>query len=521
VRTAIVLAIVIFSGTIGDILVSRTMKRIGEVKDFSPRALFRVGIQVARSTLFWSGILLAAIAFFSFLALLSWAPVSFVVPATALGYVVGTVAARFVLGETVGLTRWVGVVLLCVGVAVASFSGVGRELAPHSVYKTIRWIVLALACGPFFYYFLGIYSARKFFLKQRSRGPYPSDFAPPISILKPVRGTDRGAYDNFASFCRLDYPEYEMVFVVQDDEDPAIPVIQKVMADFPATKIRMLVGAEDLGYSNKVCKMVRLVREARYDLFVLSDSDVRVEPDYLRMVVENFKDPAVGAVTSVFRGIEEGNLGSQLDCLGSSIEFCGGALVANQLEGVLFAHGATMAARKETLARIGGFEALVNNHSDDFEFGNRIAKLGYRVEIARKPVNMVSGPESLGEYLRHELRWSIGLRHVRPGGHAGLFFTQGLPWAILAALIAPTHTIAAAYLLAYIVIRFLHVWTIGVWGLNDRIVRKKIWLMPIRDFFAFPVWVCSFFTNRIQWRGTQFTIRKGILIPVEPPPARG
>jgi ceramide glucosyltransferase len=180
-----------------------------------------------------------------------------------------------------------------------------------------------------------------------------------------------------------------------------------------------------------------------------------------------------------------------------------------------------MAARKETLARIGGFEALVNNHSDDFEFGNRIAKLGYRVEIARKPVNMVSGPESLGEYLRHELRWSIGLRHVRPGGHAGLLFTQGLPWAILAALIAPTRTIAAAFLLAYIVIRFLHVWTIGVWGLEDRIVRKKIWLMPVRDFFAFPVWICSFFTNRIQWRGTQFTIRKGILIPVEPPPARG
>jgi ceramide glucosyltransferase len=521
VRTAIVLAIVIFSGTIGDILVSRTMKRIGEVKDFSPPALFRVGIQVVRCPLFWTGILLAAIAFFSFLALLSWAPVSFVVPATALGYVVGTVAARFVLGETVGLTRWVGVVLLCVGVAVASFSGVGRELAPHSVYKTIRWIVLALATGPFFYYFLGIYSARKFFLKQRSRGPYPMDFAPPISILKPVRGTDRGAYDNYASFCRLDYPEYEMVFVVQDDEDPAISVIQKVMKDFPATKIRMLVGAEDLGYSNKVCKMVRLVREARYDLFVLSDSDVRVEPDYLRMVVENFKDPAVGAVTSVFRGIEEGNFGSQLDCLGASIEFCGGALVANQLEGVLFAHGATMAARKETLARIGGFEALVNNHSDDFEFGNRIAKLGYRVELLRKPVNMVSGPEGLGEYLRHELRWAIGLRHVRPGGHAGLLFTQGLPWAILAALIAPTRTIAAAFLLAYIVVRFIHVWTIGVWGLQDRIVRKKFWLMPVRDFFAFPVWVCSFFTNRIQWRGAQFTIRKGILIPVDPPPARG
>ena len=520
-RTAIVLAIVIFSGTAGDILVSRTMKGIGEVKDFSPRALLRLGFHVARRPVFWSGIFLAAVAFFSFLALLSWAPVSFVVPATALGYVVGTLAARFFLGETVDLARWIGVVLLCVGVAVTSFSEVGRELSPHSVFETLRWIVLAIACAPFFYYLLGIYSARNFFLAQRRRGPYPMDFAPAVSILKPVRGADRGAYDNYASFCRLDYPEYEIVFVVQDDEDPAIPVIQKVMADFPDCKIRMLVGAEDLGYSNKVCKMVRLVREARYELFALSDSDVRVEPDYLRMIVENFKDPAVGAVTAVFKGIEDGNLGSQLDCLGASIEFCGGALVANQLEGVQFAHGATMAARKETLARIGGFEALVNNHSDDFEFGNRIAKLGYRVEIVRKPLCMVFGPETLADYLRHELRWAIGLRHVRPGGHAGLLFTQGLPLALLAAVIAPSRAIAAAYILAYMVFRFLHTWTVGVWGLNDPVVKRKFWLMPVRDFFAFPVWVCSFFTNRIQWRGVQFTIRKGILIPVDPRPARG
>jgi ceramide glucosyltransferase len=521
VRTAIFLGIVILSGTAGDILVSRTMKRIGEVKQFSPRALVRLGFQVARCPIFWCGIILAACAFFSFLALLSWAPVSFVVPATALGYVVGTVAARFLLHETVDLARWIGVVLLCIGVAVASFSEVGRQLAPHTVYEVLRWIVLAIACAPLFYYLLGIYSARNFFLAQRRRGPYPTDFAPPVSILKPVRGTDRGAYENYASFCRLDYPEYEIIFDVQDDEDPAIPVVQKIIADFPERSIRMLIGAEDLGYSNKVCKMVRLVREARYELFAISDSDVRVEPDYLRMVVENFKDPKVGAVTTVFKGIEDGNLGSQLDCLGASIEFCGGALVANQLEGVQFAHGATMAARKETLARIGGFEALVDNHSDDFEFGNRIAKLGFRVELLRKPVLMVFGPETLGDYLRHELRWAIGLRHVRPGGHAGLLFTQGLPLALLAAAIAPSRMIALAYVLGYAIFRFIHTWTVGVWGLKDPVVRRKFWLMPVRDFFAFPVWICSFFTNRIQWRGTQFTIRKGILIPVVPRSARG
>lgn len=520
-RTALILAIVVVTSSAGDILVSQTMKRIGEVKHFSPRALLRVGLQVARSGIFWLGIFLLTISFFSFLALLSWAPVSFVVPATALGYVVGTVAAKVVLKERVDATRWIGVVLVCIGVAVASLGEVGGELTPHALLTALRYLILAIACAPFAYYLLSAYSAQKFYRTQRRKGPPPTDFAPPVSILKPVRGADSGAYENYASFCALDYPEYEIVFVVEDDQDPAIPVIQKVIADFPACRIRLLIGADDIGPSNKVCKMVRLVKEARYELFAISDSDIRVDRDYLRVVVEHFRDPAVGAVTFVFRGIDEGNFCSELDCLGAAVEFCGGALVSNELEGTHFAHGATMAARKETLRRIGGFEALVDCHSDDFEFGNRISKLGYRVEIARKPVWMVFGPETLGQYLRHELRWAIGLRNVRPGGHAGLLFTQGLPLAILAAIIAPSRAIAVGYIAAYVILRGLQTWTVAIWGLQDPGVRRRFWLMPVRDALAFPIWVCSFFVNRIQWRGAQFIIRQGRLIPVDPRPQRG
>jgi len=513
VRTVLFLALVVISGTAGDILVSQTMKRIGEVNHFSPAALFRTGKRVAGSPLFWLAILILTFSFFSFLCLLSWAPVSFVVPATALGYALGTLMARFMLREHIQPARWAGVGLICIGVALMSFSDIGGSITPHSLLTGLRDFILVLGAAPLAYYIVCTYSARKFFRAQRQAPPAATGFAPPVSILKPVRGADPGAYENYASFCRLDYPEYEIVFVVEDDHDSAIPVIHRVMSEFPTCNIRLLIGAENLGASNKVCKLVRLVREAKYDLFAISDSDVRVQPDYLHAVVEHFADPAVGAVTFLFRGIEDGTLAAQLDCLGASVEFCAGALVSNELEGTHFAHGATMATSRKTLQEIGGFEALVDRHSDDFEFGNRISRLGYRVEIARKPVWMIFGPEAIRDYLRHELRWAIGLRHIRPGGHAGLFFTQAA-LAFLAAAVAPAWPIAAAYLGGYVVLRFLTAWTVAIWGLQDQVVKRKFWLLPLRDLLAFPVWLYSFFTDRIQWRGAEFIIREGRLIPV-------
>jgi len=385
----------------------------------------------------------------------------------------------------------------------------------------LRWLVLALALAPFAYYLLAIYSALRFFFGQRERGSSTSDFTPPASILKPVRGLDREAYENFASFCQQDYPTYEILFAVSDAGDPAVSVIQKLIGDFPERSIRLLMGAENLGTSGKVCKLCRLVREARYSLLVISDSDVRVDPDYLRGVAEPFRDPKVGAVTTLFRGIVERQIVSELDCVGATAEFCAGALVARQLEGVRFTLGATMATTRERLAEIGGFEALVDHHSDDFELGNRIAARGYRVELAPKPVWMIFPAQTLRDYLRHELRWAIGLRHIRPWGHLGLLLTHGLPLSLAAAAVAQSRSVAAGYLGAYLVLRFLMAWTVGVWGLKDPVLRRKFWLLPLRDALAFPVWLASFASNRIEWRGLEFTILKGRLVPVARRPGRG
>ncbi len=379
--------------------------------------------------------------------------------------------------------------------------------------------MLVLAFFPLAYYILSLYSVLDYFQAVRKLPPRDDSFAPPVSILKPVRGVDAEAYENFASYCRLDYPEYEMVFAVADADDPVIPVIEKLQRDFPERTIRLVTGVAHLGVNNKVNNLCRLVREAKHELVVMTDSDVRVESDYLREVVAPFANPAVGAVTAFYRGIAGGNFAADLDELGMCADSAPSALVARKLEGKMqFAFGWTMATTKKVLSEIGGLEAIVNYHSDDFELGNRISRRGYRVELMRKPVWMVFPKETMSEFLKHELRWSIGLRNVRPAGYIGIVFTHGLPWAVFAAAVAGTAGwtgIATAYLLAYLVLRFGVAWTTGVWGLGDAAIGKKLWLVPLRDAISFAVWVTGFFTDKIVWRGIVYRVKRGLLVPVE------
>jgi ceramide glucosyltransferase len=234
----------------------------------------------------------------------------------------------------------------------------------------------------------------------------------------------------------------------------------------------------------------------------------------LREVAAPFVDPHVGAVTALFRGMVEGDLGSELECVGTSTDFCPSVLVDRKLEGVKFTLGATMATTKRRLAEIGGFEALVNHHSDDFELGKRIAARGFRIELLREPVWMAFPVQTFKRFLQHELRWAIGVRNIRPLSHLGLVFTHGLFWALLAAAVAPAAWISALYPAVYVVLRFAMAWTAGVWGLRDPVVRRRIWLVPLRDGLAFGVWLASFVSNRIEWRGMEFEIQKGLLVPV-------
>jgi ceramide glucosyltransferase len=388
----------------------------------------------------------------------------------------------------------------------------------ETVLSALRLAVLVLAAGPLVYYLLSLYCTIEYFRDLRRLPPRDDSFAPPVSILKPVRGVDPGAYDNFASYCRLDYPEYELVFAMADPHDPVIPVIKKLQMDFPDRSIRFVTDVPRVGENNKVNSLCRLVKEARYELLAMSDSDVRVPRDYLREVVAPFADRRVGAVTCFYRCAGGGTLAADLDMLGMCMDSVPSALVARRLEGNLqFAFGWTMATTKERLAEIGGWEAMASHHSDDFELGNRIASKGHRVELMREPVWMVFPQERFGDFLRHELRWAIGLRNVRPAGYAGVIFTHGLPWAVSAAVVAAVSGwtgIAAAFVAAYLVLRVGLAYAAGVWGLQDRSIASKLWLTPVRDAISAAVWFAGFFTDRIMWRGLEYHVRNRLLEPI-------
>jgi ceramide glucosyltransferase len=376
-----------------------------------------------------------------------------------------------------------------------------------------RVAVLVVAVAPLAYYITAIIAAVRFFRRERAR-PL-SSFAPSVSLLKPVKGIDFASYENFHSFCQQGYPDYEILFAVNDDSDPAVPLIRRLAAEFPDRQIRLITGAAQIGANKKVNNLIALAREARHDILVLTDGDVRVGSNYLREVVAPFAAAKVGAVTSFYRGIGEKSLGAELEAIGASSDFFAGVLVAEWKEGMTFALGASIATTKQWVSKIGGFEAIADMHSDDYELGHRIAKAGGEVLLSREPVWTMYPAQTLRGFWNHQVRWARTVRLCRPVSYLGLVFTHGLPWALLAALAAPATWIAVTYLLAYLALRLLMAWTVGIWGIGDDVLRRKLWLVPVRDAIYFVVWLASFASNSISWGGEQFKMEKGQMVPAD------
>ena len=380
-----------------------------------------------------------------------------------------------------------------------------------SIATVLAYLFLSLAAAPFIYYLLSLYSSWRFFRDSRRNLPR-STFTPPVSNLKPIRGFDPETYENFASFCRQDYPEYELLFGVTSSDDPVVPIIEKLARDFPGRSIRIIYGSGRGGSNDKVAKLARLVSEAQYDVVVINDSDVRVRSDYLRTVVAPLENSQVGAVTCFYESLDEKTFAEKLHTVGMLSDFFAGVLVAKQLDGIKFAIGKTIATTRDRLAEFGGYESLANRPGDDLLVGRLIAEQGYTVELLPDSVLTVSGHASFRELLDKRLRWIVVMRHMRPQGHFGLLFTHGLPWSLAAILIHPEPWVAAGYLGLYLGLRIAMLWTIGIHGLHRRSLWKRIPLIPVWDAVAFFLWVASFARNTVRWRGCDYYIRNGELV---------
>jgi ceramide glucosyltransferase len=382
-----------------------------------------------------------------------------------------------------------------------------------------EYIILGIAAIPFIYYLLAIYSTAHFLVDAKRRGKGSGDFTPPVSCLKPIKGLDVDAYENYASFCRQDYPEYEILFCV-DADDPALPVLEKLVRDFPERQIRLLFGSGRDAINDKVARLVRLTNEAKYDLFVITDGDVRVRPDYLRVAVAPFREPKVGAATCLYVSTQEKSLLEELQSISMISDFFAGIIVAWQVDGVKFTLSQSILTTRKNIEGFGGYQLIEDRPADDLYIGRLAAEQGFEVRLLPYVVQSVADFQTLREFLYKRVRWMTVMRLMRPWGHLGLLFTWGLPWALVAVAVHPPLSIAAAYLGTYIALRIAMTWLIGVGAMKQTGLWKKMPLIPLWDAFAFFIWLVSFGRKTIRWRGIDYFLREGRLVAVSQNPAQ-
>jgi ceramide glucosyltransferase len=319
-------------------------------------------------------------------------------------------------------------------------------------------------------------------------------------------------YESFRSHCLQDYPDYEIIFGVSDANDPAIQLVEQLKTEFPQRAIRLMVCRENLGANTKVSNLGQMVGEARFEYLVVNDSDIRVEPEYLRRVLAPLAGPTIGLVTCLYRGIANSTLGSRLEALGISTDFAAGVLAAQTVEhGIRFGLGSTLAFRRRDLQAIGGFDAIVDYLADDYQLGSRIAALGLKIKLSDVVVETFLPRYTLRGFLDHQLRWARTVRDSRFWGYVGLGLTFGLPWAALTLICAKGASWAWALLACTAAMRIAVAVLVGKWVLRDRQVMRSLAWMPLHDLFALVVWIVSFVGHIVVWRGDRFRLENGTL----------
>jgi len=345
-------------------------------------------------------------------------------------------------------------------------------------------------------------------------GCQASSFTPPVSLLKPLHGAEPGLAEHLATFFEQDYPEFELLFCACAERDAGLETARKLAQRYPQVKARFLWTDGQPAYINaKVASLETMTREAAHDLLIISDSDVRVTPDYLRAVAAPFADPTVGAVTCLYRGVAaQGGLWARLEAVGMSVAMTAGVLVANLLEGMQFALGPTMAVRRGCVERMGGMGSMGDYCSDDYILGNQVYLGGSRVVLSRHTIDHIVLNASFLDSLRHQARWMKSTRFSRPKGHFGTALTFSMPFALLAmgAALGMRRPLLGWGLLAVgVLTRWTIAWAAGRAVVNDRSLLDLVVLYPVRDLMGFGFWAASYVSSRILWRGRWYDLLAG------------
>ncbi len=365
-------------------------------------------------------------------------------------------------------------------------------------------LLLLFCLTAIIYYCLAIYSTFDF-LKQNI--PVDPEFHPPITILKPICGIDRTAYENLASFCRQDYPTYQIIFGVQDPNDPGIDVVKQLIQDFPSVDIELVISNRTIGKNLKVSNLANAAPLAKYAILLNADSDICVDSTYLMAVVQPLKDPSVGVVTCLYRCCPHSWI-AYLFALAISTDNHPTILVSRKLEGMTFGVGATILIRKTVLNAIGGFQSIADFLQDDFQLGHLSSQGGHQVVLSKYVVGHQLEISTVSAFVKQIIRWNRGIRVSHPWGYVGQLFTYGVIASLLC-LWATQGSVWGWSVLGIVwLFRLAMAWTVGVTALQDDVVKRYWWLVPLSDIVRFALWCTSFVGNTIEWRGRRLQLTK-------------
>lgn len=383
--------------------------------------------------------------------------------------------------------------------------------------KILFWIAAVGSITSTIYCLMVVVAALRFGLRKRREERAPTEFFPPVSVLKPLHGTELGMERNIESFFEQDYPQFELLFCARHDSDAGLELARRVGQRYPHVDAKYLTCGEPTPefHNAKVFSLARLDAAAKHDLFVTSDADVRVKRDYLRRMVQNLKSPQMGLASCVYLGTTHtgsaAGFSSQLDAVGKSVEMTSGVFVADMLEGTKFALGASMAVRKQSFRDAGGFDDLGQFYADDFVLGSRLAAKGIGVQMATHVVRLMVEDTPFALSFRNQLRWMQSTRRSRPWGHLGSGLTFALPFGLLGLLwgLLSGHALVGVLWLAVMVVnRWLQAGVI-LRAMGDEDWLRGTAIYPVRDLLGSILWLASYGGERFYYRGKVYRLKHG------------